>query len=280
MAPAVVVTGASGGIGKACVARLLSDGLAVLAAVRSDEQAAALPFGAKPFRLDLSRPEQIDEAVDELRRFDHPLRGLVNNAGMSRAGAIEDLPVDTIRDVLQVNLLGPLQLTRALLPDLRRGGGRVVNIGSGESFLATPLNAPYCMAKHGLEAFSESLRLELASSGVPVSVVSPGQTETPILEAARAEFRELASTSSAAYRPLVAPRGRMAERPGAPPDRVAAAVARAMRARRPRSRYFVGLDSRGAYLLGRVAPGAVRRLFMRRVLGLGPRGPSRSGGAA
>jgi NAD(P)-dependent dehydrogenase (short-subunit alcohol dehydrogenase family) len=267
MKSAVVVTGASGGIGSACVLRLLECGFTVLAAVRNEAQAATLPAGAKPFRLDLSVPARIDEAVAEIRSLGTPLRGLVNNAGTSRAGAIEDLSMDTIREVFEVDLFGPLHLTRSLLPDLRQDAGRVVNIGSGEGFLATPLNAPYCMAKHALEALSESLRLELESSGVAVSVVSPGQTETAILEAARDEFRELSSRSSAPYRRLIAPRRRMAERAGMPPARVADAVARALTSRSPRSRYFVGNDSRGAYLLGRVAPDRVRRLFMRRILG-------------
>jgi len=267
MNEAVVVTGASGGIGRACVSRLRDTGFTVLAAVRNDAQAAAISREARPFRLDLSEPNLIDAAVAEIRSFDLPLRGLVNNAGASRAGAIEDLSMRSIREVLQVNLLGPVQLTRALLPDLRSGNGRIVNIGSGEGFLATPLNAPYCMAKHGLEAFTESLRLELAPSAIPVSMISPGQTETPILETARSSFRELSSRASVPYRDLVAPRGRMAERPGAPPDRVAEAVARALTSSSPRSRYFVGADSRGAYLLGRIIPDALRRRFMRIFLG-------------
>ena len=267
MKSAVVVTGASGGIGSACVSRLQDLGFTVLAAVRSDAQAASLPAGAKPFRLDLSAPSSIDEAFEEIRSFNIPLRGLVNNAGTSRAGAIEDLPMSAIREVFESNLFGPLHLTRLLLPSLRQGKGRVVNVGSGEGFLATPLNAPYCMAKHALEAFSESLRLELAGSGIRVSVVSPGQTETAILEAARADFRGLSSRSSAPYQPLIAPRGLMADRAGMPPARVAQAVARALTSRNPRLRYFVGSDSRGAFLLGRLAPARVRRLFMRRILG-------------
>ena len=267
MQSAVVVTGSSGGIGNACVTRLQGLGFTVLAAVRSAAQAEALPAGAKPFQLDLSTPARIDEAVAEILSFEIPLRGLVNNAGASRAGAIEDLSMDTIREVFEVNLLGPLHLTRSLLPSLRQGNGRVVNIGSGEGFLATPLNAPYCMAKHALEAASESLRLELAGSGIHVSVVSPGQTETAILEAARADFRELSSRTSAPYKPLIAPRARMADRRGMPPARVAKAVARALVSRNPRARYFVGSDSLGAFLLGRLAPARMRRLFMRRILG-------------
>lgn len=267
MNDAVVLTGASGGIGRACVSRLRSAGFTVLAAVRTDAQAAELPSDARSFRLDLSEPALVDEAVKDIRSFGLPLRGLVNNAGASHPGAIEDLSMQSLRKILQINLLGPVQLTRALLPDLRAGNGRVVNIGSGEGFLATPLNASYCMAKHALEAFSESLRLELAPSGIPVSVVSPGQTETPMLDKARASFHALSSQTSAPYRGLVSPRRRMAERRGAPPDGVAEAVVRALTSRKPRGRYFAGADSRGAYLLGRVTPGAVRRQFMRTFFG-------------
>jgi NAD(P)-dependent dehydrogenase (short-subunit alcohol dehydrogenase family) len=267
MTQAIVVTGASGGIGQACVSRLVALGFQVLAGVRSEAQASALPPGATPFHLDLSTPERIEEAVSEIRSFGLPLRGLVNNAGISRAGAIEDLPMEVIREVMEVDLFGPLELTRALLPSLRQTTGRIVNIGSGEGFLATPLNAPYCMAKHALEAFSESLRIELASSGIRVCVVSPGQTETAILRSARTELTGAAPSASAQYRPLFAPRSRMAERTGMPPERVARAVGDALTSSNPRERYFVGADSRGAYLLGRVAPAALRRRFMRRVLG-------------
>ncbi len=267
MGKAIVLTGASGGIGAACLARLGECGFRVLAAVRSDAQASSLASGAIPFRLDLSSPQSVEHAVEEIRSHGLPVHGLVNNAGMSRAGAVEDLSPDAFREVLEVNLLGPLQLTRLLLPELRATRGRIVVVGSGEGFFATPLIAAYCMGKHALEALSAALRLELRASGVAVSVVSPGQTETPILERARAEFRELDARTSPPYRSLIAPRRRMAERSGAPPERVAEAVARALTARRPRARYFVGPDSRGAFLLGRVAPEPLRRLLVRVLLG-------------
>lgn len=267
MGEAVVVTGASGGIGAACVSRLGERGLAVLAAVRDGDQAARLPRGAVPFTLDLASPASIEAAVAEIRSHGLEIRGLVNNAGMSRAGSVEDLPLDAFREVLEVDLLGPLQLTRALLPELRATCGRIVFVGSGEGLLATPLNAPYCMAKHALEALSASLRLELRASGVAVSVISPGQTETRILERARAEFRDIEARISPQYRSLIAPRSRMAGRPGAPPERVADAVVEALTSPRPRARYFVGPDSRGAFLLGRIAPEPVRRIVVRYLLG-------------
>jgi NAD(P)-dependent dehydrogenase (short-subunit alcohol dehydrogenase family) len=226
-----------------------------------------VPSGAIPFRLDLSNPTSIEHAVDEIRSHGHPLDGLVNNAGMSRAGAVEDLSLDAVREVLEVNLFGPLQLTRLLLPELRATQGRIAIVGSGEGFLATPLNSAYCMAKHALEALSASLRLELRASGVTVSVVSPGQTETKMLEQARAEFIDREARTSAPYRPLIAPRRSMAERRGAPPEHVADAVVKALTSRRPRARYFVGPDSRGAFLLGRIAPEAIRRVIVRYLLG-------------
>lgn len=267
MGDAVIVTGASGGIGYACVSRLTAHGFTVLAAVRSEVQAASFEPPVRTFHLDLSQPEGISRAVDEVRSVGLPLRALINNAGASRTGAFEDLSLDAIREVLQINLLGPLQLTRALLPDLRAAQGRVINVGSGEGFLATPLNGPYCMAKHALEAFSASLRLELDASGVPVCVISPGQTETPILARARAEFAELDTRTSSPYQSLIAARARMAHKAGTSPDRVADAIVHAVTDRSPHSRYFVGLDSRGAFLLGRLMPESVRRLAYRHLLG-------------
>jgi NAD(P)-dependent dehydrogenase (short-subunit alcohol dehydrogenase family) len=267
MNDAVVVTGASGGIGRACVSQLTARGFTVLAAVRTDAQAASFESPVRSLRLDLSHPEQVSRAVEEVRSLGLPLRALVNNAGASRAGALEDLPLEATRDVLQVNLLGPLQLTRALIPELRPTRGRIINVGSGEGFLATPLNAPYCMAKHALEALSVSLRLELNASGIDVCVVSPGQTETSILTHAREQFAQLSSFTSPPYQALIAARARMAQRAGAPPARVANAIVRAITDRSPRSRYFVGLDSRGAFLLGRVMPDSVRQLVYRHLLG-------------
>jgi NAD(P)-dependent dehydrogenase (short-subunit alcohol dehydrogenase family) len=267
MKEAVVVTGASGGIGRACVSRLTGLGFVVLAAVRDHAQAASFEAPVQCVRLDLSDPIRVAAAAEEIRATGLPLRGLVNNAGMSIAGALEDLSIEAIREVLEVNLFGPLQLTRYLLPELRSARGRVVNVGSGEGFLSTPLNAPYCMSKHAIEAFSASLRIELASSGVHVSVVSPGQTETGILGRARKQFEELAAETSPPYRGLIPARSRMAERLGASPDRVAEAVARAIIEERPRNRYFVGADSRGAFLLGRVAPERLRSLLYRYLLG-------------
>lgn len=267
MSEAVVVTGASGGIGRACVSRLTALGFTVVGAVRSDDQAASLEPAVRCLRLDLSQPQDVARAAEEVRSLGLPLRALVNNAGASRAGALEDLPPEAAREVLEVNLLGPLQLTCALLPELRLARGRVINVGSGEAFLATPLNAPYCMAKHALEALSVSLRLELHASGIRVCVISPGQTETSILARAREQFAELSSRTSPPYQGLIAARARMAERIGAPPDRVAKAIARAVTDRRPRSRYFVGLDSRGAFIVGRVVPERVRQLVYRYLLG-------------
>ncbi len=267
MSAAVVITGASGGIGAACVSRLKECGFTVLAAVRNDAQASSLASGAIPFRLDLSDSTAIECAVDEILSHGLRLEGLVNNAGMSRAGAIEDLSLEAFREVMEVNLFGPLQLTRLLLPELRATQGRIVIVGSGEGFLATPLNSAYCMAKHAVESLSASLRLELRASGVMVSVVSPGQTETKILERARAEFLDIEERTSPPYRRLIAPRRDMAERRGAPPERVADAVAKALTSRRPRARYFVGPDSRAAFLLGRIAPEAIRRVIVKHLLG-------------
>lgn len=263
----IVLTGATGGIGVACVERLSALGFTVFACGRPMSREQKLPPKAEFIELDLEQPASIAAAVSDIRSVGVPITGIVNNAGLSTAGALEDLSREDILRVLQVNLLGPVQLTMALLEDLRKTLGRIVVVGSGEGFLATPLNGPYCMSKHGLEAFAECLRLETGSSGLSLSVISPGQTETPILEKARRQFRNLAERTSEPYRHLIEPRAEMAKRVGMSPTRVADAIGKALTAKNPKPRYFVGLDSRGANFLGCIAPEFLRRFVMREILG-------------
>jgi len=151
---------------------------------------------------------------------------------------------------------------------LRACGGRIINIGSGEAFLATPFNGAYCMSKHALEALTECLRLELAPEGVAVCIVEPGQTDTAILQKSSRQFDELEGRfrkeGPESYVRGIRARAAMSARAGMSPDRVAAAVERALTARRPRARYFVGLDVRAAAVLGRFLPARLRdRIFTR-----------------
>jgi NAD(P)-dependent dehydrogenase (short-subunit alcohol dehydrogenase family) len=216
----------------------------VLAGVRREGDA---PEGTEEVLLDVTDAEQIRDAAE---RVDE-LNGLVNNAGIALGSPLELVPVDQLRHQLEVNLVGQVAVTQALLPSLRRAKGRIVFMGSIAGRSALPFLAPYAASKHALEAVADSLRLELKPFGVPVSIVEPGSIRTAIWGRSAARADELAATMDsevaelyaervAAFRSVALKRGEG----GAPADRVAEVVVEALTAERPHARYLVGRDAK------------------------------------
>jgi NAD(P)-dependent dehydrogenase (short-subunit alcohol dehydrogenase family) len=244
LTPTAIVTGASSGIGQACAVRLARAGWRVLAGVRREGDA---PEGTEELLLDVTDAEQIRDAAE---RVDE-LNGLVNNAGIALGSPLELVPVDQLRHQLEVNLVGQVAVTQALLPALRRAKGRIVFMGSIAGRSALPFLAPYAASKHALEAVADSLRLELKPFGIPVSIVEPGSIRTAIWGRSAARADELAATMDsevaelyaqrvAAFRSVALKRGEG----GAPADRVAEVVEEALTAERPHARYLVGRDAK------------------------------------
>jgi NAD(P)-dependent dehydrogenase (short-subunit alcohol dehydrogenase family) len=161
----VFVTGASTGIGRATALELARRGWAVLAGLR---RPAELGPGITPVELDVTSPAQ----VAALRG--RPLDALVNNAGIAVTGPLEYLPLEELREQLEVNTVGQLAVIQACLPALRAARGRIVNVSSVSGRIAFPTYGPYAASKFALEALSDSLRRELRGSGVDVVVVQPG----------------------------------------------------------------------------------------------------------
>jgi NAD(P)-dependent dehydrogenase (short-subunit alcohol dehydrogenase family) len=177
----VLVTGASTGIGEATVLHLKTLGFDAVGAVRKDEDAERLEGrGVRTVRIDVTDAGQIAAARDELG--DVALAGLVNNAGIAVAAPLEFLPVDRLRQQLEINLIGQAAVTQAFLPALRRARGRIVNVSSIGGRVALPLVSAYNASKFGLEGMSDSLRRELRSQGVDVILIEPGGVKTPIWE--------------------------------------------------------------------------------------------------
>src|ERR671915_2319963 len=175
----VLVTGASSGIGEATALHLKELGFDAVAAVRKNEDAERLAGrGLRTVKLDVTDVDSIDAARDELAGG--PLAGLVNNAGIAVAAPLEYLPLDQLRDQLEVNLVGQLAVTQRFLPALRAGRGRIVNVSSIGGRVALPLLGAYHASKFALEAISDTLRRELRSQGVDVIVIEPGGVKTPI----------------------------------------------------------------------------------------------------
>jgi NAD(P)-dependent dehydrogenase (short-subunit alcohol dehydrogenase family) len=240
---ACLVSGASSGIGEACALRLARSGWLVYAGVR---RAGDAPPGTTEVILGVTDAGSIAAAAARVERLD----GLVNNAGISVAVPLEALPLEQLRNQLEVNVVGQLAVTQAFLPHLRRSRGRIVNVGSISGRSALPFLGAYAASKFALEAFTDSLRVELAPWGIWVSIVEPGTIATPIWRKGAALADEIAAGADPAtielYRPAMeAFRRAAAERArhGIPADEVAKAVEHALGAATPKARYLVGADA-------------------------------------
>jgi NAD(P)-dependent dehydrogenase (short-subunit alcohol dehydrogenase family) len=256
----VVVTGASTGIGKACALRLDREGWRVFATVRRDADAAALRSEGSarltPLLMDVTDGASIAAMAALVREAvgDAGLQGLVNNAGMATGGVLEFVDLNELRRVMEVNVIGQLAITQPLIPLLRRGRGRVVMMSSISGRRALPLVGPYAASKHALEAITDSLRVELHPWGIHVSSIQPGTIATPIWGKAATFAEQLFPTYPAEakrlYGPLIdAMIQRLRQVRGASPDLVADAVAHALGAATPKTRYLVGRDAKlGSWL--------------------------------
>lgn len=259
---AVLITGASTGIGRACALQLDGLGHLVFAGRRKDSDAEALrKLGSDrliPVTLDVTKPEQIAAAVEEMDETlgDRALLGVVNNAGIGCGGPLEFVDLDDLRWQFEVNVFGQIAVSQAVLPSLRRGeGGRVVNISSIAGKVVTPFMGPYCASKHALEALTDAMRAELKPWNIWVCSVEPGVIETPIWGKATDTLNEVAAKLPAEGRERYGKQIRamaavIKEGPskGIPASRVSNAVVHALTARRPKTRYLVGSDARmGAF---------------------------------
>lgn len=278
---AAVVTGTSTGIGRACALRLDRMGFRVFAGVRKEADGESLKEKtagrATPLLIDVTNDSSITSAAEAVAAAvgDEGLAGLVNNAGIAVAGPLEFLPLEDIRRQLEVNVIGQIAVTQAFLPLVREGRGRIVYMGSIGGRLATPFIAPYNASKFALEAVTDALRMELRPWGISVSIIEPGSIDTPLWERGQSTANEieekLPQRAHELYDPAMAAMRKAAEtraRAGISPDAVARAVAHALTARRPKTRYLVGLDSRIQATLVRLLPDGLRDSLITRFLGL------------
>lgn len=268
--PAVLVTGASTGIGAGCARALAARGYRVFAGVRREEDGARLQEGLSdrilPLRLDVTDASQVGVAVERMGAAvgDRGLAGLVNNAGIAVGGPLEYVTPAELRRQLEVNVVGLHAVTVACLRLLRRARGRVVHIGSISGRITSPFTGPYAASKHAVAALADALRLELAPEGISVSLVEPGQVNTPIWEKGKAEFATLEERMPAEGLARYGRRLRVLEwivrrapKHSAPVEDVVTAVLHALEAAEPRARYLVGRDARIRLVLTRLLPARV-----------------------
>jgi len=250
-----VVTGASTGIGAATARELARRGFHVLAGVRRDRDADAIRGpGIEPLIIDITNPDHIRALATRVRGDSQgrAVRALVNNAAVGVNVPVEAFAIDEWRRLFEVNLFGHVAVTQALLPSLIRSKGRVVNISSVGGKVAMATYGPYAGTKFALEAVSDSLRREMATFGVGVVVVEPGAVRTEMPGRAIATAHELASAmspeQSQRYGPLVQAitaqtASHTTSGSGLPADAAAKVIAKAVTARKPRTRYTVGRDA-------------------------------------
>ncbi len=254
----VLVTGASSGIGRACVRAMDERGWRVYAGVRHDADARALAQdnspSLRPVRLDVTVAPEIEAAARLIRQEvgEHGIDALISSAGIAIAGPLEFLTPADLREQLEVNVIGPMAVTQAMLPMLRAAGGRVVFISSVSARIALPIIGPYAASKCALEALLDALRLEVQPTGVDVVVIQPGPITTGMLEkaihVAEDRFDRLAPEAKELYRPMMEAgpaAARASDRRSLPSSAVVGVVLKALQARRPRPRYMV---LRGAWM--------------------------------
>lgn len=260
----VIITGASSGIGAATARELARRRFHVLAGVRRDQDADAIRGpGIEPLIIDITNPDHIRALANRVHGDPQGrvVRALVNNAGIGVNAPVEVFAIDEWRRLFEVNFFGHIAVTQTLLPALIRSEGRVINISSVGGKIAMATYGPYAGTKFALEAVSDSLRREIAPFGVQVVVIEPGAVRTKIAGRAIATANEVASNmtpeQSQRYGGLVQASTAQAASftdSGLSADAAAKVLAKAVTARKPRTRYTIGRTTAVMTLLARILP--------------------------
>lgn len=274
----ILVTGASTGIGEACAAAFDRRGWQVFAGVRRDEDGKSLESKSsghlRSVHLDVTDLASVDAVAKEINEKvgDNGLTAVVNNAGIAVGGPVEYVAIDEWRRQFEVNVFGQVAVTKAMIPLIRRSGsgGRIVFIGSIGGRIASPLIAPYSASKHAIEAIAESMRHELAGTGIRTVVLEPGAVRTPIWDKGMSDADDIEAVlppeGLERYAQAVAGLRKAMEfqaRTGLDPDVVARVVVRAVTSPRPAARYLVGRDAKAMAIVARVLPDRARDALSR-----------------
>lgn len=283
---AVLITGASTGIGRDAARTLARAGFAVFAGVRREQDVEAvraenLPL-LEPVLIDVADQKSIESCVGELssRLGSGGLHALVNNAGIVVSSTLEFVPLDEFRRQLEVNVTGQLAVSQACLPAIRAAHdsdartGRIVFTGSTSGYFAAPFVGPYNASKFAIEGLADSLRRELRPWGIPVSLVQPGAIKTPIWDKSEFAADELIAAmpprAQALYGGTIRVvkdkvKGRAAS--AAPVALVSKAILHAVSSGRPKLRYKVGADAWAQWLLARLLPDRLTDALISKVIG-------------
>ncbi len=272
----ILVTGATSGIGLATATLLSLEGYRVIATGRSDDKLQKVAQAAEKagttirhVLLDVTDGESIAHMEQEVLALTdgYGVDVVVNNAGYAEAGAIEEIPIEVLRRQFETNVFGLVAVTQRFIPAMRsRRYGKIINISSVLGRVSLPLMGAYTATKHAVEAISDSLRMELAGTGIDVVIVAPGSIQT--------NFGETVANSASSWVKPNSPHAdrytrfgqdRMGDR-GAKPIVIAKTIERAIAANKPRPRYAVPYDSKVMPVLTGLLPTRTLDALMKKVI--------------
>jgi short-subunit dehydrogenase len=264
----ILITGCSSGIGQAAALALKQRGYRVFATARKTSDLDHLrEQGLEPVSLDLNDSSSISQAIDHvLQQTGGQLDALFNNSGFLQAGAVEDLTRDNIRAQFETNVFGPMELTRLLLPIMRKQGhGRIIQNSSILGIITLPYYGAYNASKFALEGFSQTLRQELRGTGIYVSIINPGPIVSHLRDNAYQLYQQtLAKTSESAYAKAYQRMEQAYFKPSKQdrkialgPEAVVKKLIHALESKHPKAHYYVGLPAQSLALLRRLLPDSV-----------------------
>lgn len=269
-----MITGCSTGIGHATAKRLAGSGWKVYASARRLESIADLQqAGCKTLALDVTDEASMIAAVAAVEQAEGAVGVLINNAGYSQSGAIETVPMDSVRRQFETNVFGVVRLTQLALPKMRaQGWGKIVNVGSMGGRLTFPGGGHYHATKYALEALSDALRFELRGFGIDVVLLEPGLITTEFGDAATASMVDVSSSPDDPYAHFNATVGAVTKGAydgpmrhfGAGPDRVAKVIERSITRGRPPARVRITPSAKTMIGLRRLVSDRVWDSMMRR----------------
>ncbi len=270
MQKSILITGCSSGIGLDAARALKKRGWRVIATARklADLERLKRDEGLEVLFLELSDPQSIaDCAAKALAMTDNKLGALFSNAAYGQPGAAEDLTADVLRQQIEVNLIGTHDLTRRLIPAMRKcGAGRIVQCSSVLGFVAAPYRGAYCASKFALEALTTSMRMELADSGIKVSLIEPGPIRSRFVENALVSFKANIDIANSAHAKKYLARLASMEKGGKDafklePEAVTKRLIHALESSRPQRKYYVTAPTYLAAAMQRFLPMSVMELF-------------------
>ena len=237
-----LVTGASSGLGKDFALRLLGEGYVVYGAARRAGRMRDIETaGGFALAMDVTDDASMVAAVERIVRRHGRIDVLINNAGYGQMGALEDVSIDDARRQLDVNLLGVGRLTQLCLPHMRaRGFGKIINVSSIGGKLSTPLGGWYHASKFGLEGYSDALRMEVRRFGIDVIVIEPGGIESEWGLIAKQQLERVSAKGASGHLVAAVVNSKTWMRDMPPPSVITDLIVKALRAKKPRTRYHAG----------------------------------------